>query len=32
MSRIEVYVNNLFAAIPDSREAREMKRNIIDSM
>lgn len=32
MSRIEVYVNNLFAAIPDSREAREMKQNIIDSM
>ncbi len=32
MSRVEVYVNNLFAAIPDSQEAREMKRNIIDSM
>ncbi len=32
MNQIRVYVNNVFAAIPDTPEAREMKRNILESM
>lgn len=32
MNQIRVYVDNVFAAIPDSPEAREMKRNILESM
>lgn len=32
MNQIRVYLDNVFAAIPDSPEAREMKRNILESM
>ena len=32
MNQIRVYVDNVFAAIPDTPGARWMYRNILDSM